>query len=229
MYYPNRSWPRLVFSSLVFAASAMSLAGCVPLETVQKPTLREVRLGNVQGQVTEDNRLQPGEVQAEVDQIDRSRREIHALTGGGGQRVIPYDIDRTHVVYHDWDYTVNDLESGDLIAYYPVPRDRNYVETIRVQKPVQARPVSSTARRSPPPPRNDVVEGTVERVDTNRGFFDVRPRSGGTVTISVPYNARAADVDYFRSLRRGDSVRVEGEFVDRDNLQLLSFLSSRGR
>jgi hypothetical protein len=162
-----------------------------------------------------------------VDQIDRSRREIHALTNGGGRRVIPYDIDRTHVVYHGWDHTVNDLESGDLIAYLPVTRDRNYVDTIRIEEPVQARP--SAARRAPLPPRNDVVEGTVQRVDIDRGLFDVRPRSGGTVTVSVPYNARATDVDYFRRLRRGDSVRVEGEFVDRDNLQLLSFLSSRGR
>jgi hypothetical protein len=213
--------------SVSVGAVVMLLVGCVPLETVQKPTLREVRLGNVQGRVTEDTRLRPGEAQAEVDQIDRSRREIHALTEGSGRRVIPYDIDRTHVVYHGLDYTVNDLESGDLIAYFPVTRDRNYVDTIRIEEPVQARP--STARRAPLPPRNDVVEGTVERVDIGRGLFDVRPRSGGTVTVWVPYNARATDVDYFRGLRRGDSVRVEGEFVDRDNLQLLSFLSSRGR
>jgi hypothetical protein len=125
--------------------------------------------------------------------------------------VIPCDIDRTHVVYHGWDYTVNDLESGDLIAYLPVTRDRNYVDTIRIEEPVQARP--STARRAPLPPRNDVVEGTVQRVDIDRGLFDIRPPSGGTVTVSVPYNARATDVDYFRRLRRGDSVRVEGEFV----------------
>ena len=223
----NQYRPGYGFSSVLLGAFVMSLVGCVPLETVQKPTLRDVRLGNVQGQVTEDTRLQPGEVQAEVDQIDRSRREIHAVTNDGGRRVIPYDIDRTHVVYHGWDYSVGDLESGDLIAYFPVRHDRNYVDTIRIEEPVQARP--STARRAPLPPRNDVVEGTVERVDIDRGFFDVRPRSGGTVTVSVPYNARATDVDYFRSLRRGDSVRVEGEFVDRDNLQLLAFLSSRGR
>jgi hypothetical protein len=34
-------------------------------------------------------------------------------------------------------------------------------------------------------------------------------------------------VDNFRALRRGDPVRVEGEFVNPDNLQLLSFLSPR--
>jgi len=32
--------------------------------------------------------------------------------------------------------------------------------------------------------------------------------------------ARAADVDTFRGLRRGDLVRVEGEFVNPESLQL---------
>jgi hypothetical protein len=47
------------------------------------------------------------------------------------------------------------------------------------------------------------------------------------VTVSVPYNARAADVDSFRGLRRGDEVKVEGEFVNAESFQLLSFLSPR--
>jgi hypothetical protein len=47
------------------------------------------------------------------------------------------------------------------------------------------------------------------------------------VTVSLPYNARAADVDSFRALRRGDRVRIEGEFVNPDNLQLLAFISAR--
>jgi hypothetical protein len=47
--------------------------------------------------------------------------------------------------------------------------------------------------------------------------------------VSVPYNARPADVENFRALRRGDQVRVEGEFVSSESLQLLSFLSARSR
>jgi hypothetical protein len=44
------------------------------------------------------------------------------------------------------------------------------------------------------------------------------------VTVSVPYNAKAADVENFRRLRKGDYVRVEGQFVNPDSLQLLAFL-----
>jgi hypothetical protein len=72
-----------------------------------------------------------------------------------------------------------------------------------------------------------VIDGTVDRIDQKLGVFDLRPRDGRTITVSLPYNARPADVDSFRTLRRGDPVRVEGEFLSPDNFQLLAFLWSR--
>lgn len=67
----------------------------------------------------------------------------------------------------------------------------------------------------------------MERINLDLGVFDIRPRTGRNVAISIPYNARAGDVDSFRSLRRGDHVRVEGEFVNSESFQLLAFLSPR--
>jgi hypothetical protein len=206
----------------------ISLSGCVPVETVQRPSLNEVRSGSVRGPLAEDTRLRPGEIAAQIDQIDPARREIRVVADDGRSDVLRYDVNRTRVIYHGRDYVVDDLEAGDRIAYQTPPRNGALVETIRVQEPVQARSGPSVARRTPPArSRTDVVEGTVDRVDYNLGVFDVRPSNGRTVTVSVPYNARAADVDNFRALRRGDPVRVEGEFVNPDNLQLLSFLSPR--
>ena len=145
----------------------------------------------------------------------------------GRTNVLRYDIDRTRVTYHGWDYAVGDLEAGDRIAYSSAPRSSAYVETIRVLEPLQARSSPGVARPDRARPRTDIIEGTVDRVDRSLGVFDVRPRTGRTVTVSVPYNARSADVDSFRSLRRGDPARVEGEFVSPDSFQLLAFLSSR--
>ena len=54
----------------------------------------------------------------------------------------------------------------------------------------------------------------VKRIQYDLGVFEVRPTTGRTVTVSIPYNAKAADVENFRRLRRGDHVRVEGEFVN---------------
>jgi hypothetical protein len=149
------------------------------------------------------------------------------LTDDGRRHSLAYDLNSTKVSYHGWEYTVDHLEAGDRIAYQSVPRDSRYVDTIRIQEPVQARAGRTIARPAPPAPRRDVIEGTVERINYDLGVFDVRPSTGRTVTVSLPYNARAADVDNFRSLRRGDHVRVEGEFVNPESLQLLAFLSPR--
>lgn len=220
----NRSPQAYLFA---VGLSLTILAGCA-LET--RPTLDEVRTGRVRGQVTEDATLQPGEIRADVTAIDPARREIRVQTDDGRKRVLLYDRNLTRVTYHGWNYTVDQLEAGDLIAFRTRPRDGDEVETIRIQDPVQARRgPPGTARRSPPPARADVVEGTVERVQVDLGVFDVQPRTGRVVTVSVPYNAKPSDVESFRRLRRGDFVRVEGEFVNPESLQLLSFLSPRDR
>jgi hypothetical protein len=161
-----------------------------------------------------------------VDRIDRARREIHVVTDEGRKQVLPFDINRTQVVYHGREYFVDNIEAGDRIAFRSFPRDVAYVDSIRMLEPVQARS-SSPAARTAPRPRVDVVEGTVESIDHNLGVFEVRPRNGRNVTVSVPYNARAADVENFRGLRRGDQVRVEGEFTNPESLQLLAFVSTR--
>jgi translation initiation factor IF-1 len=202
------------------------LSGCVPVET--RPTLNEARLGRASGALASDADLRPGESRAEVIQVIPANRELRVRTYDGRDRVLTYDPTRTNVRYHGWDYTVDNLESGDIIAFSTAPRDSNYAENIRVQEPVQARSGATIARPAPAPaPRSNVVEGTVERVNFDASAFDVRTRNGDLVTVSIPYRASTTDVENFRRLRAGDYVRVEGQFVNRDNLQLYSFLSPR--
>lgn len=228
MNFSKRFWLTLVFPSIVFAGTL--LVGCVPLETVSRPTLNEVRLGNARGPAIDDSRLRPGEIQGEVAEVDRPRREIRVITDDGRTSALAYDPVGTKVVYHGWEYSVDNLEAGDRIAFQSPPRNSRYTDIIRIQEPVQARAGRTIARSAlPPAPRSDVVEGTVERVNYDRGVFDIRPRTGRVVTVSIPYNARPADVDNFRALRRGDFVRVEGEFVNPESFQLLAFLSPRDR
>lgn len=214
------------FPFVLVTSSLISLAGCVPVDTVPRPTLNEVRSGNTRGPAAADTRLRPGETAAEVTEIDRARREIRVLTDDGRRQALAYDLN-TKVIYHGWEYSVDHLEAGDHVAYQLTPRYSRYVETVRIQEPVQARAGRTIARPAPPLPRNDVVEGTVERINYDLGVFDIRPSSGRTVTVSIPYNARTSDVDNFRSLRRGDHVRVEGEFVNAESFQLLAFVSPR--
>ena len=218
------------FQFLLVLAAMVGLAACFPVETAPVatgPTLNEVRSQGVRGANADDARLRPGETQAEVSQVDRSRGEISAITPEGRREILPYNLDHTRVTYHGRDYTIDNLESGDLIAYRSIPTGTRYVETIRIEEPVQARGESRYARSAPARPHTEVIDGTVERIDPNLGVFDIRPGGGRTITVSLPYNARRADIDSFRTLRRGDPVRVQGEFISPDNFQLLSFLWSR--
>jgi len=206
---------------------ALATASCVPLEPPKPPTLAEVRLGSIHGVVAVDPELRPGETRAEILEIIPPRSEIRVRTDDGRNRVIIYDIRRTSVSYHGWGYTIENLESGDRIAFQTSRGDANYLEAIRILEPVQARTGPAVAQPLPPAPRPNVIEGTVERIQYERGVFDLRTRSGELFMVSLPYTARAADVDTFRRLRTGDYVRVEGDFVNRDNLQLYSFLAPR--
>jgi hypothetical protein len=63
----------------------------------------------------------------------------------------------------------------------------------------------------------------VERIDPDRGIFEVRTRDRENVIVTLPYNAGSAEVNEFRRLRPGDTVRLEGEFVTRDSFQVSAF------
>jgi hypothetical protein len=209
------------FTYVALIVGLAMLTGCVPLTS--RPTLNEARLG--QGRLVDDTALRPGEIRGEIVAIQPARNQIQVRTDDNRTRVVEYDVPTTQVLYHGREYSVKELQAGDLIAFRFRPRGSvDYVDTIRLQEPVQARAAGSAiARRPLPPARPELVEGTVERIDHQRGVFDVRQRGGEIVTVALPYNARPTEVDAFRSLRRGDYVRVEGEFINRDNFQLLAF------
>ena len=190
------------------------LLGCVA-----GPTLHETRRG--ESLPGPDMTLQPGEIRAEVVQVTPNRNELQVREADNRTRVLRYDPGRTRVTYQGRDYSVDNLEAGDVIAFQTFGRD-NTVETIRVQQPVQARAVPGPVRPGASLARGEVLEGTVDRIDYDRGIFDVRTRDRGTITVALPFNARTSDVDAFRRLRNGDSVRLEGEFINRDNFQVSS-------
>lgn len=220
---------RYGFVALCYAVAAfglLALAGC-SAGVASRPSLADARAG--QTPQIDDSALAPGEMRAEVAEVDPVHREIRVIwIDGRGRDIIPYDLNYTRVMYHGFNYPVDALQPGDLVAFVPSPRTAPYIDTIRIQVPVQARaPGTPYARATvaPAPARAQLFEGTVERIDYDRGVFDLRPRGGGRiVTVAIPYNARGADIDNFRRLRGGDYVRVEGEFVNGGNLQLMAFV-----
>jgi len=204
------------FHTIFLVSGLVLLVGCV----ASGPTLDETRRG--QGRVTTDAILRTGEIRAEVLQVRPSRNEIEVRSDDNRTRLLNYDLARTRVIYNGREYSAENLEAGDIIAFQPQPRD-GIVGTIRVQEPVQARAGSRSASRVSPTPRREVIEGTVDRIDHDRGIFEVRTRDGSTVTVALPYNARPSEVDEFRRLRPGDRVQLEGEFINRNNFQVSAF------
>lgn len=202
-------------TNLTLVLGLATLAGCV----AYGPTLEETRRG--QGRVTADTSLRAGEIRAEVMQLQPSRNEIEVRSDDNRTRVLSYDPVTTRVVYHGREYSPDLLQAGDIIAYQTRPRS-DMVDTIRIQEPVQSRARSATTSRSPLP-RPQIVEGTVERIDPDRGIFEVRTRDRENVIVTLPYNAGSAEVNEFRRLRPGDTVRLEGEFVTRDSFQVSAF------
>jgi len=208
------NFTRSSITKLGLAAGLSLLLGCVA-----GPTLHETRRG--ESLPGPDTTLQPGEIRAEVVQVTPNRNEIQVRSDDNRTRVLRYDLTRTRVTYQGRDYSVENLEAGDIIAFQTQPRDST-IDTIRVQQPVQARAASTSGRPATGLTRGEVLEGIVDRIDYDRGIFDVRTRDRGIVTVALPFNARTSDVDAFRRLRNGDNVRLEGEFVNRDNFQVLT-------
>ena len=216
---------RALYSALL-ALGLITFIGCSAQVAARRPSLADARAG--QTPQIDDTALAAGEMRAEVTEVDPVHREIRVIwIDGGGRDIVPYDLNYTRVLYHGFNYPVDALQTGDLVALQS-PRPTPYLDTIRIQVPVQARVPGSPYARAPipgPVARARVVEGTVERIDYDRGVFDMRPQDGSRiVTIALPYNARGTDIDNFRRLRNGDYVRVEGEFVNGDNLQLMAFV-----
>jgi hypothetical protein len=191
-------------------------AACAP---VYQPTLEETRSGRA-STVASDVTVRPGETRAEVEQVDPVRGKIRLRLDSGRTAVLDYDA-ATRVVYHARDYDVRSLEAGDVVVVR-IPRNGDdYLSYITVQETVQDRIARGTLQR--PADRPNTIEGIVEDINRERGVLDLRLDSGRIVTVTLPYNARSADVENFRRLRRGDVVRLEGDFVAPGTFQFYAF------
>lgn len=158
---------------------------------------------------------------AEVEWVDTSPREIHLRDNNGRSSVVRYDTS-TRVIYREREYSVNQLEAGDIVAV-EMKRgllDGSYANLIRIQESVRDRGGITTR----PGTGIQTLDGRVEQLDFQRSSFEISGQSGERIFVSLPSNAQRSDVNRFRALRVGDYVRVEGRFLDRDRFELENFL-----
>jgi cold shock CspA family protein len=127
-------------------------------------------------------------------------------------------VDRsTRVVYRQRDYPISALERGDVVRVR-VARDRNgtvWADRIDVRESVRDRGGSHG--------RAERLTGTVDHVDSRRGFFTISPGRNQTLVVYVPSRVSRDDERRFQRLRRGDRVRVEVVPVGRGTAELVRF------
>ncbi len=152
-------------------------------------------------------------VAAIVNGVDHKLREIYLRTAGNQHYVVNY-TDGTRVTAQGRDYAINDLRAGDQVRVElrEGTGQRLFADEIRLESSAGA---GATGIRT--------VEGTVERILPERGFLELRMTSGQLLTVYVPESSSAETRNRFNRVRVGDMVRLEGERLSDDRLELLAF------
>lgn len=167
-------------------------------------------------------RFDRGEMAGTLERVDTRARQLQLRTRSGRTTTVRYTPD-TRVIFNGRELPVSELRRDDDITVQLFRDSRGDESTSLIRLRDRA---PTTAER----PRQEgtgvqTIEGTVERVDIERGYFEVRPRFGsGTTRVFLPYNPVRRAEDQFRRLREGDYVRVEGEIVTDNRIELKTFL-----
>ncbi|HEV8341981.1 MAG TPA: hypothetical protein VGR30_06390 [Candidatus Binatia bacterium] len=163
------------------------------------------------------------EIVAEVERLDSRNMEIYIRPEGGRTGIVRYDA-ATRVMDRGREHPVTYLQPGDIVAFRMKTDSRGelYADLIFVRETNRERRIGSASR---PETRIQTLDGTVERVDQQRGVFEIRDGDGRQVTVSLPYKPQGSDIERFERLRIGDRVSIEGHFISQDRFELEAFIT----
>jgi hypothetical protein len=154
----------------------------------------------------------PKTITATVNGIDPQLQELYLRTSSNQHYVVNYAND-TRVTDRGRESAVNRLRVGDQVRVDVREEGRRlYANQISLERTGAA---GANGIRT--------VEGTVERVVPERGFLELRALNGNLITVYVPESSSSAVRNRFNRIREGDQVRLEGESLGEDRLELLAF------
>ena len=150
-------------------------------------------------------------VTATVNGIDNKLREIYLRTANNQHYVVNYTTG-TRVIDGGRAAGVNDLRTGDRVRVEirEGTGGRLFADEISLEGAGRANAIRT-------------IEGTVERIVPERGFLELRAAGGTLTTVYVPEGSSAETRSRFQRIRVGDTVRVEGERLGEDRLELVAF------
>ena len=152
--------------------------------------------------------------------VDTRNQQISVQQSNGQSVSVLYD-QNTKVVYQSRVYAVGNLEAGDQIVARIQTTQNNayYTDSITVTQSV----TTSTSSGSVSNENVQQLAGNVVSIDRNYGTFVMDVGSGTRVTVSMPYQARQADVTTYNNLRVGQSVRLYGVYLNNSRVELRQF------
>ena len=195
---PVLTTPRAIFTLAAVSAVPMVHWGCEELALLGRPAL-DTRSGR-----------ENVEFIGTIEELDHSRRELYLRTQGGQSQIITY-TNRTRIAGEGNEISPSDLGRGDMIE-------------VRMHGTADGRAVADSIRVRERGDGNSIIEGTVERVLSDRRIIELRTPSGALTSVYLPQNSHEIVEDEFRQLRSGDSVRFEGIFLGENRFELTRVL-----
>lgn len=174
-------------------------------------------LGNVLGSVL-GGQGQGSQVSGTIQNVDSRHQQINLRQSNGQSIALVYD-DQTKVVYQNQNYSVTSLEYGDQVTarVQSTQNGAYYTDFVQVDQPVSGSPGNSSNAQV------QTLQGTVRRIDSANGLFEISPSSSVVLTVSMPYNPSRADQQRFQNLRVGDAVRFAGIYLNNSRVELRQF------
>jgi hypothetical protein len=175
-------------------------------------------LGNILGGVL--GQQGQGQVSGTVRNVDTRYQQIQLQQSNGQNLTLTYD-NQTQVVYQNQNYSVSNLEYGDVVTARIANTSSNnstyYTDLIQVDQSVSSNTGTGTNVNVQP------FEGTARNIDRTNGTFQLTGSNYGTLIVSLPYNPRQVDVNRFNNLRAGDYVRIYGVMLNNNRVELRQF------
>lgn len=153
--------------------------------------------------------------------VDTRSQVVYVNTDNGQQVPVQYD-NRTQVVYQNQNYAVANLERGDYVTVQLQGTGNGgyYTSYIQVTQSVQ----NGSTYPGGSGGTYQTLAGSVSQINYQNGTFVLNQNNGYSVLVTMPYNPRQNDVQIFNSLRNGQYVQVQGQFLSQNTFRLSSFL-----
>jgi exosome complex RNA-binding protein Csl4 len=176
------------------------------------------QLGNILGGVLGGGAAQSDQLSGTIRGVDTRSQQISIQQSNGQTIPVSYD-NQTQVVYQNQNYSPSALEAGDRVTARVQATNSNtyYTDYVQVDQSVNGTTTGTTSNNV------QLLQGTVRQVDRQNGVFTVDVNNGYTLTVTMPYNPAANDVNRFNSLRSGDLVRFYGVYLSSSQVQLRQF------